>query len=459
MNQYFVIAMLPALCLLLVFGFPVAFTLAGVALIFAALGYVTGIFDPIFLASLPNRMYGIMGNQLLVAVPLFIFMGVVLERSRIAEELLETMGALFRTLRGGLAISVTVVGTLLAASTGIVGATVVAMGLLSLPTMLKHGYSPRLACGSICAAGTLGQIIPPSIVLILLADQVSSAYRTGQMSIGNMMPDPVSVLDLFAAALIPGFVLVAAYVLFQLAAGFLFPRMAPPVLLDQEPGDARMLRRVALSLLPPLVLIVAVLGSILGGIATPTEAASIGALGAMLLAAGRRQLTLENMRSVVRSTTELSAMIFSILIGAALFALVFRGFGGDTMVHEFLSGFPGGATGALILLMVTVFVLGFFLDFIEIVFIVIPIAGPPLFALGVDPVWFAILMAINLQTSFLTPPFGFALFYLQGVTPPGVGMGDIYKGIVPFIAIQLVVLGVVAMVPETATWLPSLLGD
>ncbi|NIR29351.1 MAG: TRAP transporter large permease subunit [Gammaproteobacteria bacterium] len=459
MSQYFVIAMLPALCILLVLGFPVAFTLAGVALIFATLGYLMGIFDPIFLGSLPNRIFGIMGNELLIAVPLFIFMGLVLERSRIAEELLETMGALFRTLRGGLAISVTVVGALLAASTGIVGATVVAMGLLSLPTMLKYGYSPRLACGSICAAGTLGQIIPPSIVLILLADQVSSAYRTGQMSVGNMMPDPVSVLDLFAGALIPGLILVGAYVLLQLAAGFLFPRMAPPVLLDRESGDPRMLRRVVFSLLPPLALMVAVLGSIVGGIATPTEAGSIGALGAMLLAAGRRQLTLANMRSVVRSTTELSAMIFSILIGAALFALVFRGFDGDTMVHEFLSGFPGGATGALILLMVTVFLLGFFLDFIEIVLIVIPIAGPPLFALGVEPVWFAILMAINLQTSFLTPPFGFALFYLQGVTPPEVGMGDIYRGIVPFIAIQLLVLGVVALVPETATWLPELLSD
>ena len=400
-----------------------------------------------------------MGNELLLAVPLFIFMGITLERAKIAEQLLETMGALFGGMRGGLGIGVTVVGALLAASTGIVGATVVTMGLLALPTMLKWGYSRSLACGTICASGTLGQIIPPSIVLILLADQVGTAYSDAQMSIGNMQPEPVSVIDFFAGGLVPGLVLVGIYIAWILIYGLRYPDRAPSITFDDgaSGNEQALISRVLRSLLPPIFLIIAVLGSILAGIATPTEAAAVGALGALLLAALHRQLTLNNLRDVMRSTTKLSAMIFSILIGAALFSLVFRGFGGDDLVHEFLSNMPGGTTGAIALVMVTMFILGFFLDFIEIIFIVLPIVGPPLFLMGIDPLWFGILVAINLQTSFLTPPFGFALFYLQGVAPPEVEMTDIYRGVIPFIVIQVVVLGLVAVFPGIATWLPNLM--
>ena len=401
-----------AVGLVLLAGYPVAFSLAGTALAFAALGYQLDLFDPAFLEALPNRLYGIMTNGTLIAVPLFVFMGVMLERSRVAESLLDTMASLFGPLRGGLGISVTLVGMLLAASTGIVGATVVTMGLLSLPTMLRRGYDPRIACGTICASGTLGQIIPPSIILVLLGDVLSSAYQQAQLDMGIFAPETVSVGDLFTGALIPGLVLVGLY------------------------------------------LFVAVLGSIMGGLATPTEAAAVGAVGAMVLAAARRQLHRAILGEVVRSTTRVTSMVFLILIGASVFSLVFRGYQGDVLVEELLTGLPGGEAGALLAVMAVMFLLGFVLDFIEITFVV-PIVGPVLLAMGVDPVWLGILIALNLQTSFLTPPFGFALFYLRGVAPPEVRTSDIYRGVAPFILIQLLMLGLLAAWPGLATWLPS----
>ena len=449
--------MLLALMAALLAGFPVAFTLSGVALLAAALGAVAGLFDFSFVAAFPNRIYGIMTNDLLIAVPLFVFMGVMLERSRIAEELLTTMGLLLGSMRAGLGIAVTCVGALLAASTGIVGATVVTMGLLSLPTMLKRGYEPSIACGSICAAGTLGQIIPPSIVLILLGDQISAAYQQAQLAQGNFSPEAVTVTDLFVGALLPGLALVAAYILWQFFYGTIKPDAMPSIPKSERAlvSAAELRGRVLRALVPPLLLIVAVLGSILAGLATPSESAGVGAIGAMLLAAQRRQFNLEILNDVMRATVRMTAMVFTILVGAALFSLVFRGFGGDEMVAEFLGGLHGGVVTVLILTMALMFLLGFFLDFIEITYVVIPIIGPPILMLGIDPVWFAILVAINLQTSFLTPPFGFSLFYLRGVAPKSVPTAAIYRGAVPFVAIQLLMLGVLALVPELATWLPT----
>jgi tripartite ATP-independent transporter DctM subunit len=440
---------------LLLAGYPVAFTLAGTALGFAFVGEWIGVFDAAFLQALPNRLYGIMTNETLVAVPLFVFMGVTLERSRVAENLLETMSGLFGRLRGGLGLSVTLVGMLLAASTGIVGATVVTMGLLSLPTMLRRGYDPRVATGTICASGTLGQIIPPSIVLVLLGDVLSAAYQQAQLDQGIFSPKTVSVGDLFAGALIPGLLLVALYVVYLLAVALLRPHTMPA----HGPGEQAALGslRVARALLPPLALIIAVLGSILGGFATPTEAASVGAMGALLLAWTRRQLKLAVLRDVVRSTMEVSSMVFLILIGASLFSLVFRGFGGDELVEELLGQLPGGVFAAVLVVMLVMFLLGFVLDFIEITFVVVPIVGPILLAMGLDPVWLGIMIAINLQTSFLTPPFGFALFYLRGVAPESIRTADIYRGVMPFIAIQLGMLGMLALWPALATWLPGLI--
>lgn len=458
MNEVLVFLIFPALCLLLISGLPVAFCLIGISLIFGTVGWMLGVFNPTFYAFLPDRIFGIVNNEVLIAIPLFVFMGIMLERSRIAEELLKTLGAVFAPFPSGMAIGVTIVGTLLAASTGVVGATVVAMGLMSLPTMLSRGYAAPFACGSICASGTLGQIIPPSILLILLADQTSNAYRVGQMSVGNMAPEAVSVLDLFAGALIPGLMLVAGYIILQLLYGILRPENAPRTSVDDVvPDGSSLFLQVIKSLVPPLFLIVAVLGSILGGIATPTEAASVGAAGASLLALGYRRLDLVMLRGVMRETLNLTSMIFMILIGATMFTLVFRGLGGDDMVHEFLSGLTGGKFTVLLLVMLTVFILGFFIDFIEIIVIVVPIVGPALFAMDINPIWFAILLAINLQTSFLTPPFGFALFYLQGVVPQGVRITDIYKGVIPFIGVQLIVLLILAMFPELVTWLPELI--
>ena len=444
-----------AVFVLLLSGYPVAFTLAGTALVFTFIGEATGSFDPTFLEALPNRLYGIMTNQILIAVPLFVFMGVMLERSRIAENLLDTMARLFGPVRGGIGISVTLVGMLLAASTGIVGATVVTMGLLSLPTMLKRGYDPRISTGVICASGTLGQIIPPSIVLVLLGDVLSSAYQQAQLDMGIFSPETVSVGDLFVGAVIPGLLLVGLYIVYIAVVAALKPASMPAIPAHERDDGRNIAEDVLISLLPPLLLIVVVLGSIIGGFATPTEAAAIGAVGAMLLAASKKQLNRENLTEVVRNTTKVTAMVFMILIGASLFSLVFRGFGGDELVQELLSDLPGGAFTAVFAVMLVMFLLGFVLDFIEITFVVVPIVGPVLLAMDIDPVWLGIMIAINLQTSFLTPPFGFALFYLRGVAPASIRTTHIYRGVIPFIIIQLLAMALIAYWPQLATWLPS----
>ena len=439
--------------LLLLAGFPVAFTLGGTALLFAGLGVLGGSFHEALLSGLPNRVFGIMANETLVAVPLFVFMGVTLERARIADELLDTLSSLFGSLRGGLGISVTLVGMLLAASTGIVGATVVTMGLLSLPTMIKRGYSPEIAAGTICASGTLGQIIPPSIILVMLGDVMTTAYQQAQLEMGVYSPKTVSVGDLFAGALIPGLMLVVMYVLYILGVAFFRPATMPAH--HREPGQQTSLGSVLRALLPPLVLIFAVLGSILKGFATPTEAAGVGGMGAMLLALSRRQLTLPRLKEIMQSTLRISSMVFLILIGASVFSLVFRGYGGDDGVRAVLEALPGGVIGAVIVVMLVMFLLGFVLDFIEITFVVVPIVGPVLLAMGLDPVWLGIMIAINLQTSFLTPPFGFALFYLRGVAPPSVTTAQIYRGAVPFVGIQVLALLLLAVFPDLVTWLPG----
>jgi len=524
LNEILDVAMFATVCVVLLGGFPVAFSLAGTGLVFALLGVSLGVFDVSLLSNLPSRINGSITNPILIAVPLFIFMGVMLERSKVAEELLDSMGMLFGKMRGGLGISVAIVGALLAASTGIVGATVVTMGLLSLPTMLKRGYSPRLAAGTICAAGTLGQIIPPSIVLVILGDQISNANANAQRALGNMSPDPVSVGDLFAGALLPGLMLVVMYILFQVFMAVVKPDTCPAI--PQEEIDACGLgQRILFALMPPLVLILSVLGSILAGIATPTEAASVGAVGALMLAglrvddgkkwpiflglgalilmfilANTRDLRLSMevtntvntlaitlafmclalvigavfvsllrvyrvktegglpiLADVCQATMKITAMVFVILIGASVFSLVFRGLGGDDMIHQILSDLPGGKWGAIFVVMLVMFLLGFILDFIEISFVVVPIVAPSLLMMGVDPVWLGVMMAMNLQTSFLTPPFGFALFYLRGVAPPSVTTGDIYRGVLPFVIIQMVGMGLLAIFPALATALPKVI--
>ena len=512
--------MFGVVCVVLLMGFPVAFTLAGTGLVFALIGFVLGVFDPSFLLAIPSRLFGIMTNEVLIAVPLFVFMGVMLERSKVAEELLDTMGKLFGTLRGGLGLSVSIVGALLAASTGIVGATVVTMGLLSLPTMLERGYSKRLACGTIAASGTLGQIIPPSIVLVILGDQLSNAYQKAQLDMGIFSPDTVSVGDLFAGALIPGLMLVGMYMLYQISMAILKPESSPAM--PPEAGEHVTIGKIFHALVPPIVLIIAVLGSILGGIATPTEAAAVGAVGSIFLAGLRvgegnpwpiylaalalvavlvltanvdlrvarneisdfdqmaiyaaiacvlvltfgvvvalfRVFRAGVLTEVVSGTTHVTTMVFVILIGASIFSLIFRGLGGEELVHELLRDIPGGTIGAILAVMLLMFVLGFFLDFLEIVFVVVPLVAPILLQLQmpngdpVSPVWLGIMMAVNLQTSFLTPPFGFALFYLRGVAPPSVKTSDIYLGAVPFVLIQMFALVVLWYLPSLATWLP-----
>jgi tripartite ATP-independent transporter DctM subunit len=448
--EYAPLIMFAAVFILLLLGYPVALTLAGTALIAAAVGTATGTFDATFLGAMPNRLFGILANQTLIAVPLFVFMGVTLEKSRIAEDLLDTMSKLFGPIPGGLGIAVTIVGMLLAASTGIVGATVVTMGLMALPTMLKANYSPALATGTICATGTLGQIIPPSIALVLLGDVLSNAYQQAQLNMGIFNPRTVSVGDLFAGAFIPGLMLVGLYITYLTVVAVLRPALAPPI--PRQSTDAW---TAVKSVLAPLVLIVAVLGSILAGIATPTEAAGVGALGALALAFFRGAATLTRVRESCESTTKTTAMVFLILIGASLFSLVFRGFGGDDLVHRVFTEMPGGVVGATIIVMVVIFLLGFILDFIEITFVVVPIVGPVLLAMGLDPIWLGVMIALNLQTSFLTPPFGFALFYLRGVAPSHVRTTDIYRGVAPFIAIQLLMLLILALWPAIATWLPA----
>jgi len=453
--EYMSLYLFAAVFILLLIGYPVAFTLAGTALIFTVIGEMTGTFDPAFLEALPNRLYGIISNQILIAVPLFVFMGVMLERSKIADDLLTTMSRLFGKLRGGLGISVVLVGMLLAASTGIVGATVVTMGLLSLPTMLKNDYDPKISTGLICASGTLGQIIPPSIVLVLLGDVLSNAYQQAQLDMGIFSPETISVGDLFVGALIPGLLLVTLYIVYIAGVALFNKDAMASADFNGAEYDNHLLHDVIKSLIPPLVLIFAVLGSIIGGFATPTEAASIGAVGAMLLAKLKNMLTLETLREVARSTTRVSCMVFMILIGAALFSLVFRGFEGDEMIQALLGDLDGGKYHALFAVMLVMFLLGFVLDFIEITFVIVPIVGPILLAMGIDPVWLGILIAINLQTSFLTPPFGFALFYLRGVAPKEIKTTQIYQGVMPFIVIQLLVMAMIAYWPELATWLPS----
>jgi tripartite ATP-independent transporter DctM subunit len=443
--------------LILMTGYPVAFSLAGTALIFSLIGLLTGSFDSAFLVAMPSRLFGIMTNENLVAVPLFVFMGAMLERSQVAEQLLDAMSALFGKLRGGLGISVVLVGMLMAASTGIVGATVVTMGMMALPTMLKRNYDPAIACGTICASGTLGQIIPPSIVLVLLGDVLSSAFQQAQLDMGIFSPDTVSVGDLFAGALIPGLILVVMYILYLIVVAWLSSASmpAPETTTDSSKSWSALLS----ALFPPLLLIVAVLGSILGGLATPSEAASVGAVGATLLALTNKSCSIKVLREVTRSTLEVTSMVFMILIGASLFSLVFRGFGGDDLIAELLSSLPGGVVGAMIAVMLVMFLLGFILDFIEITFVVVPIVGPILLSMGLDPVWLGIMIAINLQTSFLTPPFGFALFYLRGIAPKAVTTGQIYRGVLPFITIQLLVLLMLSYWPWLATWLPSQIYD
>jgi tripartite ATP-independent transporter DctM subunit len=379
----------------------------------------------------------------------------MLEKSKLAEQLLGTMDEVMRGFRGGLGLSVILVGALLAASTGIVGATVVTMGLLALPTMLKQGYCPKLATGTICAAGTLGQIIPPSIILILLGDVLSSAYQQAQLEQGIFSPETLSVGDLFVGALFPGMLLVVLYMAYVFAMAVFRPHTVPADANATIPPGLG--KRVITSLIPPLALIVLVLGSILGGFSTPTEAASLGALGAMLLAAAKKRLNLQRLQEVMRGTLQVSSMIFLIFIGAAFFSLTFRGLGGDDLMHDFLTNLPGGVFTAVLMVMVLMFIIGFFLDFIEITYIIVPVVAPILFMMGVDPIWLGIMIAINLQTAFLTPPFGFALFYLRGVTPPSVATVDIYKGVLPYILIQLSVLVMLAVWPELATWLPSVI--
>ena len=513
-------AMFAAACIGLMIGYNVAFTLAGISLVFAAIGVLTGNFDPEFLLSFPGRIFPLITREILIAVPLFVFMGVMLEKSRIAEDLLESMGDLFGPMRGGLGISVIFVGALLAASTGIVGATVVTMGLLSLPTMLKRGYAPSLASGSIAASGTLGQIIPPSIVLVILGDQMSNAYQEAIRTHGLESTGVVSVGDLFAGALLPGLILVGFYALYIFVVAMMKPSMAPAQDWPEGVVPSQFIRRTLVAMLPPILLIIAVLGSILSGYATPTRGAALGALGAILLATYKTSdsavarkaavwaaiglavliatdLTGVDMRfgqeswsgaergavalalvfagialiavglaikpllangqlgDVSRTTMHITCMVFVILIGATIFSLVFRGFGGDELVGHWLASAPGGKWGALVLVMIVMFFLGFFLDFIEITFVVVPLVAPPLLATGMDPIWLGILMALNLQTSFLTPPFGFALFYLRGVAPPEVTTPALYRGVLPFIAIQFIVIMIVAFIPELATELPK----
>ena len=452
MVEFIPFIMFAVVCLVLMAGYPVALTLSGTALLFALVGSAAGHFDMAFLLALPNRLFGTIENTTLIAVPLFIFMGVMLEKSRLSEDLLESMADLFGNFRSGLGISVVLVGALLAASTGIVGATVVTMGLMSLPTMLKRGYSPSQATGVIAATGTLGQIIPPSIALVLLGDTLSGAYQQAQLNMGIFTPKTVSVGDLFVGALIPGLLLVLFYCLYLII-------FAKPALLENSSSTktANTLPLALKNLVPPVFLIVTVLGSILMGLATPSEAAGVGAFGATFLAGIKGQLSIQKLREVAQNTTKVTSMVFLILIGAAIFSLVFRGFGGEELVEQFFSSLPGGVVGATLLVMVVIFLLGFILDFIEITFVVVPIVGPVLLAMGIDPVWLGVMIAINLQTSFLTPPFGFALFYLRGVAPESVETSDMYRGVIPFIGLQLLLLLMLSIWPQLATWLPALM--
>ena len=449
------IVMFISTLLLLLFGFPVAFTLAGSALIFAFIGELLDIFNFRMLFFFPQRIYGVMINEALVAVPLFIFMGVMLEKTNIAGKLLESIGDLFGSIRGGLGIGVVLVGMLLAASTGIVGATVVTMGMLALPSMLKAGYDEKFATGTICASGTLGQIIPPSIVLILLAEMLQGANEEAGLIKGDLAPLPVTAIDLFAGALFPGLLLVSMFIIYILILAKLRPNDLPAKQIDKNRKE--IFKNIFLQIIPPIFLILSVLGSIFLGIATPTESASVGAVGAAIIALLKKELNLKNLISAALITAKMSSFVFVILIGASMFSLVFRGFGGDEIISNFLTNLPGGEYGPLLMVMLTIFILGFFLDYIEIIFVIIPLVGPGLIANGADPLWLGILISLNLQTSFLTPPFGFSLFFLRGVAPDHIKTINMYKGVIPYIFIQIISIFLVFWFPKIATWLPRLL--
>ena len=434
--------LLVLVCAALVLGYPVALTLAGVSILFSLLCIPAGIFDPDIFKSIPLRIFGIMNNVTLLAVPLFIFMGTILEKSGIAGRMLENMALAFKNFRGGLSISIIVVGALLAASTGIVGATVVTMGLMSLPVLIQQGYKKDFSTGLVAATGTLGQIIPPSIALVLLGDVMSNAYQRAQNNMGIFSQKTVTVGDLFIGAIIPGILICSSYLLYTIYQNsknvniqFLPDLASPP--------KTEILKTLAL----PLVLIVLVLGSIISGIATPTEAAAIGAMGAMIIALINGKLSLNFLKETSEKTAIVTTMIFTILIGASIFSLIFRGVGGDDLIELIFNGIPGGPYAALIFVLVIVFLLGFILDFIEICYVIVPLVAPPLLMMGFDPVWLAVLLAINLQTSFLTPPFGFSLFYLRGVADASIKTSEIYKGVIPFILIQLLILIIVLIFP------------
>jgi tripartite ATP-independent transporter DctM subunit len=455
MAEFLAIAMVVAVCALLLVGYPVALTLAGVSLGFAVMGAASGVMNLALLGALPERIFGVMTNEVLLAIPLFIFMGVMLERSHIAEDLLETMGRLFGALPGGLGFSVIFVGVLLAAAKGVVGATTVTMGLIALPAMLRHGYDKALAAGTVAATATLAQIFPPATVLVLLGDQLSNAYQAAQLAEGNFAPQTVSVTDLFAGAIVPGLFLVLLYLLYLIGVAIFFPQKSPAIAPDPAaPRGFALMRRLVAALIAPIVLILVVLGSILGGVATPTEAASVGAVGAILLAMLRSGMK-GVLTPVMVRTTQITSMIFLILIGATVFSLVFRGLGGDGMVERALTNLPGGVGGATLAVMAALFLLGFVMDAFEIIFVVVPIVAPVLLKMpGVDPVWLGVMMAVNLQTSYMHPPLGPTLFYLRGVAPPEVTTRHIYLGIIPYVLIQLAMLVALWFLPALATWLP-----
>ena len=515
MDGYLDLFMFAALMAAILLGFPVAFCISGVAIVFAYLGWALGVMDISLLGATSQRIFGLLSNNVLIAIPIFVLMGAVLEKSRIAEELLDTMGRLFGQLRGGLGISVVLVGALLAASTGIVGATVVAMGMIALPTMLRTGYDPKVASGIVCTAGTLGQIIPPSTLLIILADVMSNSYQQAQYEQGKFAVEALSVGQFFAAAMLPGLLLVLLYLVYILILGVIRPKSMPPAPAELEKPSTK---KIASTIVPPVLLIIAVLGAILGGVATPTEAASVGAIGAVLVAgvrigvhprtilvgvaalalvgilAGlfpvrlqRNDLSLGSwilgstyivlvllgavaivlavkeliakrvMVEAVTSTMTMTAMIFATILAAGIFSLVFVGLGGEERIAYILTNMPGGASAALVFCLAFVFILGFFLDFVEISVILLPLIVPPLIIMGHDPIWLGILLAINLQTSFLTPPFGFSLFYLRGAAPSQVSTGQIYAGVMPFIALQILGMLAIYLFPQVSTWLPRLL--
>ncbi len=435
----------------LMLGYPVAFTLSGVSILFALVCGLTNNFDLSILYALPSRIFGIITNETLVAIPIFIFMGIMLEKSKIAENLLESMSNLLSSIRGGLGVSVIIVGALLAASTGIVGATVVTMGLLSLPTMLKKNYDVKIATGTILASGTLGQIIPPSIILILLGDVISSSYQEAQNMLGIFSQESVSVGDLFAGAIFPGLILVSFYIFYIVFIANFKKDLIP----DIKTKNKLNLKETIYSLLAPLFLILTVLGSIIMGLATPTEASSVGALGSVFLAIINKQFNLKILKDVLIQASKITSMIFILLIGATIFSLVFRGLEGDIFINNALSALPGEIYTKLFIVMLAIFILGFILDFIEITYVVIPVVAPILLSMGIDPIWLGILIAINLQTSFLTPPFGFAIFYLRSVMPENIKTTEVYKGVIPFIFIQIITIILIVIFPEVTTWLPE----